>query len=423
MSFETSELQAPVLDEAMRIKDVLLTAREDIETAHTRIEDSILQGARVRLGYSEFEPGDMSELVDARVTKQPMVTPRMVTGVLPLSNRSALTTLEARKTLADIHAHRNFKLAVGIGECSVRDPEATLEYTRNVVRWQPMFPNLLLMQRAFLEKPRTPKKIGGEMPWKGFIYDPLLDGSNDINLGVIASRLLLCRITDMGVPTLKEQLNALTPQFLNGLVTQDNIGARSVEDQKGMEYASGTSAVVGEKNNLEGDIEVAMQAAASAHGEHAFLGIDDYGNICLVRTTGNDTAHVILRGGKNGPNYEAEHVEEARQLAEKYGLEFSLDIDANHGNSGKKAKNQLIVVRNVASQIEAGEPAITGVQMETNLVEGKQPFEVGMDLSLLVYGQSITDECMGIPDTLESLSILDEAAAKRRERANVIGIT
>ncbi len=411
MSIEQCIPSSPILQESLRIKDVLLPARKRIEAVNTINEDRVLKSIRIQLGYdSDF--ADLSGLIDERVEKVPMITPRMVAGVLPLSAESARTTLEARKTLADIHKHRNFRLAVGIGECSVRDPEMTIEYAKKVAIWQKQFPNLFLMQRTFFEKPRTPRKLGDEAPWKGFMYDPLLDGSNDINLGVIAARIILCTITKMGVPALKEQLNALTPQFLDGLITQDNIGARNVGDQKSMEYASGTSAIVGAKNNLDGDIEAAMQAVASAHGEHAFLGIDNYGNLCLVKTLGNDTAHIILRGGSNGPNYGKDHIQEARVLADKYGVNLSIDIDASHGNSNKIAKNQIQVAEDVSGQIEEGEFSITGFQMETSLVEGSQPFKLG-EAKNLIYGQSITDETLGIADTEYCLTTLNESTAKR----------
>lgn len=416
MVWEQGEARLRILEESARIKDLLLPALAEVHAKVAFDEDALAAGVRQQLGYAEPEPVDAGGLVDARVTKLPMVSPRLVAGVLPLSPNSVATTLEARQSLADIHAHRDDRLVVGLGECAVYNPEATIENAEHVRRWQDKYPELVLLLRTFFEKPRTPVGIDKEVPWKGFMYDPNRDGTNDINLGVIASRMIVSRVTDMGVPTIKEQLNALTPQYLDGAVAQDNIGARNVSDQKAAEYASGSSAATGHKNGLDGDIEAAMQAAASARRAHSFLGIDSSGNLCLVRTAGNETSHVVLRGGKGLTNYGAESVEGARKLAEQYGLDLSLDIDASHGNSQKQAKNQLVVVGDVSRQIAGGEQMIRGVQLETALIAGKQSHTVGQSLENLTYGQSITDECLGMDDTEQSLDVLNEAAAKRKEQ-------
>jgi 3-deoxy-7-phosphoheptulonate synthase len=404
------------MEESARIKAVLLPKCAAIKEAMTEMIDFEMADARRTLGYAElFTPPNGTSLVDQRVKKEPMIVPRMLADVLPLSPRSQKTTYQGRKTLEAIHQHKDSRLIVALGECAVVVPEVTLDNTQNIRRWQARFPHLFLVQRTFFEKPRTPRKKNAEMPWKGFLVDPNRDGSDDINLGVIAARMLTSRVTDQGVPAIKEQLNALTPQFLDGMIVQDNIGARNARDQKAMEYGSGTSAHCGFKNTVTGSIEPAVQSSASAHGKHSFIGVEDIGLMCLVRTEGNPTGHLVLRGGEGGvTNYDEASVSQAEDLLREYGLHEAIEIDASHGNSGKKAANQPVVVRAVAEQIASGRKSIVGVQMETNLVEGADPLILGKPIE--TYGKSLTDECMGPENTELCLDMLNEAAAKRAER-------
>ena len=412
---EMGRSSIPIMQEAAELTPLLLVIEENVQAlnaANTREQVAQLRLAR---GYPSPQVVDMSRLVDTRVTKETMLSPATVEEMLPLSPRSVETTLTARDSLSKIHSHLDPRLAVALGECSVFNPESTIEYTHRILDWQKKFPNLLLMQRTFFEKPRTWKPKGKEASWKGFMLDPRMDGSDDINLGVVAARMIVCRVTDLGVPAIKEQLNALTPQYLDGLITQDNIGARNISDQKAMEYLSGTSAVGGAKNALDGNIETAMQAVAAAHRPHSFLGIDKYGKLCVVRTQGNQTSHVVLRGGTKGTNFDAESIADAKALAIKYGLELSLDVDLSHGNSLKDHNKQIIAGKNVAGQIADGEDAVTGVQMESNHKPDNQPFKLGVNIDDLDPEVSITDKCLGPDDTEELLYGFDESAAKRQE--------
>jgi 3-deoxy-7-phosphoheptulonate synthase len=258
--------------------------------------------------------------------------------------------------------------------------------------------------RAYMEKPRT------ELGWKGFIYDPLLDESDDINLGVAATRMLTCQITELGVPIAMERLNALTPQYVNALVAYDTIGARNTTDQKSREYASATSSPVGFKNTPEGSIEAAAQAVVSANGGHAFLGMGMDGTPNQINSTGNSTAHIILRGAADGPNYSAEHIAKTKQILAAKGLKQSIVVDASHGNSRKQASQQKVVIADICRQVSGGEPAICGVMIESNLVAGQQ--KLG-DPAALIYGQSITDECVGLAETTEMLAMLAKASQAR----------
>ncbi len=261
--------------------------------------------------------------------------------------------------------------------------------------------------RAYMEKPRS------ELGWKGFIYDPLLDESDDINLGVVATRMLSCMITDSGVPIAMERLNALTPQYVNALVAYDVIGARTTTDQKSREYASATSSPVGFKNTPEGSVTAAVQAIVSAAGSHSFLGMDLNGLPIQVKSKGNPTGHVILRGDADGPNYSPEHIAATKEKLAKKDLVESIVVDASHGNSGKKAVNQIKVIEGVCDQVANGEEAIIGVMVESNLVAGNQKLGDPKDLK---YGCSITDECVDVDETADMLAKLAAAVEKRRQK-------
>ena len=223
--------------------------------------------------------------------------------------------------------------------------------------------------RTYTEKPRT------EVDWKGFAYDPFLDGSSRISVGLVATRMLMCRITELGVPVAAEPLNALTPQYVNGLVTYNGVGARNVTDQTARERVSGFSSVVGFKNSPEGSIDAAIQAVVTARAPHEFLGVDHHGVSAQLSTTGNDTGHVILRGDKDGPNYSAAHIADTKRKLAARGLPEVVVVDASHGNSQKNHLRQIDVVRDLAGQIAGGERAIRGVMVESNLVAGRQDLD------------------------------------------------
>jgi 3-deoxy-7-phosphoheptulonate synthase len=426
----SAEATVPVLEESLRIKEALLPARNVVSRVHAAVENITIEQAAASLGYPEVNAAEDKDMLDKRSAKTLMITPRMLSHskILPLLPNSVRTTRQARHDLSEMQSLRDHRLSVGMGYCSVRDPEEVLEYTDLMLGWQKLFPHLQLMERIFSQKPRTPipykngknttpqEKNESEHPWKGFMYDPYVDRTYDINLGVIAVRMLMSRVTDKGMPIIQEQLDVLSPQFFDGLVAQNNIGARTVSAPYGMELIAGSSAHGAFKNDLLGNIRSAAQAAAAARHEQSFIGIDSYGNICLVQGRGNETSHIVLRGGDSGPNYTAESVEEAKSLAAEYGIPLSIDIDASHGNSGKKAINQLTVVKNVGHQVAEGERYITNLQLETALVGGRQDYIPGKPKDKLVRGQSTTDECAGPDQTQEMLDVLNESAAKRYEQ-------
>jgi 3-deoxy-7-phosphoheptulonate synthase len=410
---------SPILAEAEQIVERLLPLEEELHRMTIEIEDGLISGLHNEMGYDYFRAADISGLVDTRLEEMiPVITPKFLESILPVSLQSREIVQDSRLACQQILFGKDGRLIVIVGPCSVHDPEATVEYAAQVRQWREKYgESLEILMRYYIEKPRT------ELGWKGFIYDPWLDDSYDINLGVTAARLLATHITRLGVPLAVERLNARTPQYLNGLVTYDAIGARNTTDQKAREYASGTSSVVGFKNTPEGSIEAAVQAVKAANAPHIFLGQNTSGFSTKVPTKGNPTAHIILRGGKDGPNYSHIHIEEAKSLLNKSNLLEAIIVDASHGNSvinvetgEKDPYKQKEVILDVGQQIAIGEMAIKGVAIESNIKGGKQNL-VALGPENLEYGLSITDACIPIDETQDLLGILSVAAKRRRLHA------
>src|SRR3954463_1599474 len=344
----------PILDAATRIADHLLDVQTRVNAQIDAALADLLPDVQQRLGVERADDVDLSDLVNSRITGlSVVVTPAAVATVVPLPAASAATTRAGRRAVADIVTGADDRLAVIAGPCSIHDPAAALEYAAFIARMRERHgEDLEILMRTYTEKPRT------EVDWKGFAYDPFLDGSNQISVGLVATRMLLCRITALGVPVAAEPLNALTPQYLDGLVTYNGVGARKVTDQTARERVSGFSSVIGFKNSPEGSIEVAVQAVMAARAPHEFLGVDRHGVSAQLSTTGNDIGHVILRGAKDGPNYSAAHIADTKRRLAARGLAEVVVVDASHGNSQKNHLRQIDVVRDLAGQIADGERAI-----------------------------------------------------------------
>jgi 3-deoxy-7-phosphoheptulonate synthase len=398
-----------MLDAATRIAEELLDVQTRVNGQLDAALAELLPEVRRRLGVEPAGDVALGDLVNARITGlSVVVTPAAVATVVPLSVESAATTRAARRSVADIVRGRDDRLAVIAGPCSIHDPAAALEYARFLARMRARHgADLEILMRTYTEKPRT------EVDWKGFAYDPFLDGSNRISVGLVATRMLMCRITALGVPVAAEPLNALTPQYVNGLVTYNGVGARNVTDQTARERVSGFSSVVGFKNSPEGSIDAAIQAVVTARAPHEFLGVDQHGVSAQLSTTGNDTGHVILRGDKDGPNYSAAHIADTRRRLAERGLPEVVVVDASHGNSQKNHLRQIDVVRDLAGQIGAGERAIRGVMVESNLVAGRQDLD-RRHPEALEYGRSVTDACVDLGTTEALLDELAQAARARR---------
>lgn len=342
----------------------------------------------------------------------PLPAPDDVRAELPIDARRSDLVTTSRREIRDVLAGDDDRLLVIVGPCSVHDPEAALDYARRLAAVVPdLAGELAIVMRVYFEKPRT--TVG----WKGLINDPHLDGSHDVQHGLRLAREVLLGVLDAGVPAATEFLEPTSPQYIADLVSWGAIGARNAESQVHRQLASGLSMPVGFKNATDGDVQIAVDGCVTAASEHTFFGQDGQGRSAAVETAGNPDCHVILRGGRGGPNYSADDVAAALAVARTSGLggavEHGVIVDASHGNSGKDHVRQAEVVREVAARLAAGEQGITGLMLESFLVAGAQaPAPSG-----LVYGQSVTDRCMDWDTTAALLDELAAAVRARREAA------
>ncbi|WP_402468487.1 3-deoxy-7-phosphoheptulonate synthase [Isoptericola aurantiacus] len=354
----------------------------------------------------------MAETSDLRVRAlDPLPAPREMRTRLPLgTTRSDLVTT-SRREVRDVLRGEDDRLVVIVGPCSVHDPAAALDYARRLAPLaRELAEDLVVVMRVYFEKPRT--TVG----WKGLINDPHLDGSHDVHHGLHLAREVLLGVLDAGVPAACEFLEPTSPQYIADAVTWGAIGARNAESQVHRQLASGLSMPVGFKNATDGDVQIAVDGCITAASEHTFFGADAEGRAAAVETAGNPDCHVILRGGRGGPNYGAADVAAALDVARTSGLggpvEAGLVVDASHGNSGKDHVRQAEVVREIAARLAEGEQGITGLMLESFLEAGAQK---PAPLDQLVYGQSVTDKCMDWGTTAELLAVLAAAVRTRRE--------
>jgi len=332
-------------------------------------------------------------------------SPELLHRELPISVRAAETVFAARVAIQRILKGEDDRVLAVIGPCSIHDVTAALDYAARLASLsRELSKDLLMVMRVYFEKPRT--VVG----WKGLINDPNLDGSFEINRGLRLARKLLLDINELGVPAGTEFLDLVTGQYFADLISWGAIGARTVESQGHRELASGLSCPVGFKNATNGTLKVAIDAIRSAAHPHIFLSPTKQGRTAIFSTYGNPDTHVILRGGPQ-PNYDARHVEAAAAEMHAAGLAPRLMVDLSHGNSNKAHRRQLVAGRDVAGQIAAGDRRIMGVMIEGHLVEGRQ--DVTTDRPL-VYGQSITDACLGWEDGETLLREIAAAVARRR---------
>ncbi|MEA5390102.1 3-deoxy-7-phosphoheptulonate synthase [Cyanobium gracile UHCC 0139] len=344
------------------------------------------------------------------VETRPLVPPAVLHRELPLSEQAARTVQQARERIKAILHAGDQRLLVIVGPCSVHDVAAAREYAEAIAQAQRRHRDELeIVMRVYFEKPRT--TVG----WKGMINDPHLDGSYDINTGLRRARSLLLHLAEMGLPAATEVLDPVVPQYLADLISWTAIGARTTESQTHREMASGLSMPIGFKNGTDGSAATAINAMEAAARPHHFLGINKEGQAAIVSTTGNPDGHLVLRGGKSGPNYHAEAVEAAAALLARDGLPARLMVDCSHGNSNKDYRRQGEVLRQVAEQVRGGSVHVMGVMLESHLVEGNQ--KISADLASLTYGQSITDACIDLATTLDLLVELAEAVRQTQARS------
>ena len=320
---------------------------------------------------------------------------------------TAVETLigETRKSIRRIMSGKDDRLLVVIGPCSIHDPAAALDYARRLKPLRDHYADSLeIVMRVYFEKPRT--TVG----WKGLINDPYLDESYRIDEGLRIARQLLIEINRLGLPAGSEFLDVISPQYIGDLISWGAIGARTTESQVHRELASGLSCPVGFKNGTDGNLKIAVDAIRAASQPHHFLSVTKAGHSAIVGTGGNPDCHVILRGGKE-PNYSSEHVRGAAAELAAVGLPQKVMVDFSHANSRKDYKRQMEVATDVASQMAAGDNHIFGVMVESHLVEGRQDLKPGCQP---VYGQSITDACIGWQDTVAVIEQLSQAVQARR---------
>jgi len=334
-----------------------------------------------------------------------VIPPEQLHREHPITERAAKTTCETRHMIRDILTGEDDRLLVVTGPCSIHNPDAAREYARRLVKIREELANdLLIVMRCYFEKPRT--TVG----WKGLINDPNLDGTFQINKGLRLARQLLLDVNEIGVPAGTEFLDLISPQYVADLVSWGAIGARTTESQSHRELASGLSCPVGFKNATDGGLKVAVDAIRSASHPHHFMSLTKQGRSAIFSTSGNEDCHIILRGGRQ-PNYDAVCVRHACEELEAADLAARLMIDFSHANSRKKYERQISVCHDVTGQIAGGNASIIGAMIESHLVAGRQDVVAGREL---LFGQSVTDACIGWDDTEIMLNELAGAVRKRR---------
>ncbi|AEY01408.1 phospho-2-dehydro-3-deoxyheptonate aldolase [Oceanimonas sp. GK1] len=329
-----------------------------------------------------------------------LITPHQLAERYPLTEAMSATVLKARAEIEAILTGHSHKLLVIIGPCSIHDPAAALAYAERLVTLKARYADkLCIVMRTYFEKPRT---IVG---WKGLINDPHLDGSFDVNTGLALARKLLGDINTLGLPTATEFLDMVTGQYIADLISWGAIGARTTESQIHREMASALSCPVGFKNGTDGNIQIALDAVrAAAHG-HIFCSPDKDGKMSIYQTDGNPYGHVILRGGSE-PNYDEHSIASAAEGLKAAGLPTHMVVDLSHGNSRKQYQRQLDVADDICRQLEAGSRFIAGVMIESFIEPGRQEVVGG---KAPVFGQSITDACLGWNDSEQVLARLYQA--------------
>lgn len=344
---------------------------------------------------------------DLRITQvRPLLPPAILLEEIPVSETASNVVANAREAIAGILGGRDPRLVAIVGPCSIHDVNAAREYAGRLAALAGRYrDHLVVVMRSYFEKPRT--SVG----WKGLINDPDLDGSYHINKGLRLARRLLLDVNDLGLPTASEFLDTQIPQFIADLTSWVAIGARTTESQVHRELASGLSMPVGFKNSTDGNTQTAVDAVLSARSPHLFPSVTKQGVSAIFETSGNETCHVILRGGsRTGPNYQAEHVTAIASRLAARGLPEAVMVDCSHGNSQKDHRRQPDVARAVAAQVAGGSWRIMGVMLESHLVEGRQNYSAG---SHAVYGQSITDACISLDQTEPLLEGLAKAQQAR----------
>jgi len=335
-----------------------------------------------------------------------LITPDQLKLEVPMSDGANAQLANSRQVIRDILDHKDPRMFVVLGPCSIHDVDAAMEYARRLQALAAEVEDTLyLVMRVYFEKPRT--TVG----WKGLINDPYLNDSFKIQEGLHIGRKLLLDILDLGLPTSTEALDPISPQYLSDCISWSAIGARTTESQTHREMASGLSSAVGFKNGTDGGLSVAINALQSVSSPHRFLGINTQGQVAVIKTRGNAYGHIVLRGGSKGPNYDSVHIKLSEAALAEAGVAGNIMVDCSHANSNKAPELQPLVMENIIDQVMAGNRSIIGLMIESNLEAGSQ--SIPEDLSQLKYGVSVTDGCIDWETT---------AAAIREMRNKLKGV-
>jgi len=340
------------------------------------------------------------------VETRPLPSPAALIAELPKSAEQADFVTRSRQDIHRLIFTDDRRLLLIVGPCSIHDVDAGREYARMLAALaREVAGRVMIVMRVYFEKPRT--AVG----WKGLIMDPHLDGSNDIAAGLRIARSFLRDVLDLGLPTATELLDPITPQYIADLICWSAIGARTAESQTHRQMASGLSMPIGIKNGTDGSVQTAINAIRAASQPQTFLGINLGGSASAVVTAGNPNCHIVLRGGSSGPNFSAKYIGETEKQLRTAGLLNSILVDCAHDNSGKKAERQPGVMRDLISQIAAGNTSIMGAMIESNLLAGSQPFP--QPVGKLRRGMSITDPCIDWATTESLVREVHSAIAGR----------
>ncbi len=341
----------------------------------------------------------------------PIIAPQDLKAKSPLTDTARATVLEGRKVVEDILAGRDSRLLMITGPCSIHNVEQAHEYARRLSQLHHTYlDQMYIIMRVYVDKPRT--TVG----WRGFLQDPDMDFTNDFQKGLELTRELMLHINEMGMPVATELLDPFIPQYIDELLTWGAIGARTTESQTHRAMSSGVSVPVGFKNSTEGNVQIAVDAILSAKKPHSFLGIDQQGRAAVIGTQGNPYGHVILRGGRGGPNFDEASVQSTAALLQKAGLLPNILVDCSHHNSNYDHNKQLIAMDSILEQRAKGQNQVVGVMLESNLEGGKQ--SIPTDHSQLKYGVSVTDACL----SWEATEVLLADTYQRMGQARVVTV-
>jgi len=351
----------------------------------------------------------LNRLDDLRITQvRPLLPPAILLEEIPITERASELVSATRQAIANVLSGQDPRLVIVVGPCSIHDTRAALDYAEKLLPLRQRYADqLIVTMRSYFEKPRT--SVG----WKGLINDPDLDESYHINKGLRLARQLLLDVNGMGLPTASEFLDTQIPQHIADLTSWVAIGARTTESQVHRELASGLSMPVGFKNSTDGNVQAAVDAVVAARSPHWFPSVTKQGVSAIFQTTGNDSCHVILRGGTGtGPNYDADHISKVCARLAAKELRETVMVDCSHGNSLKDHSRQADVAASICEQVASGSWQIFGTMLESHLVEGRQDYTPGQHA---MYGQSITDACLSLAQTEP---LLEQFAKAQRARAD-----